>query len=104
MSNNTVRWSNYEFTVYGPNTTWNDVAGLYIFAGLNANNQWVALYIGQTVSFQDRPGNHDRWDEAARLGATHVHAMVVPLQANRDAIEELLIGNHAPRLNTQHRR
>ena len=98
---NKVNWLTYEFDVYPPNTTWNDVPGIYIFAGLNAAGRWRAYYIGQAKSFKDRLSNHDQWDAAVRLGATHIHARVVQQQADRDRIEAELIGAYQPTLNVQ---
>ena len=89
-----------EFTVYGSSTTWNKKAGLYIFTYLTQQG-WTPVYVGQTDDFSARLPNHERWDEAVRLGATHVHAVVVPLQANRDLWERMLIRNLQPRLNDQ---
>jgi hypothetical protein len=96
---NTVSWLNYLFTVYDPNTSWNDVGGIYIFSGLNQNRLWVAHYIGQTNSFKNRLSNHDQWYPAVRLGATHVHAMGALLLASLDTIEEQLIRAYQPSLN-----
>lgn len=81
--------------------TWNNVAGLYIFTGLNAQNLWVPLYIGQTDSFAERFANHERWKEAQSLGATHVHAKGIGKKADRDSIEGILIEQFQPRLNVQ---
>ena len=100
---NTATWLGYEFTVYNRfGTTWNNVAGIYIFTAI-VGSQWKAYYIGQCDSFQNRFRTHERWDEAARLGATHVHARVVPLAANRDALESSLIQACQPPLNTHFR-
>jgi excinuclease UvrABC nuclease subunit len=97
-----TKWLTYEFEVYDPKTvTWNDVAGIYIFAGITPQYQWRAFYIGQAKSFQDRIPNHENWPAAVRLGATHVHVMVVPQVANRDRIEAELIGAYQPALNVQ---
>lgn len=82
----TANWNGYDFEIYDPNTSWNDVPGVYIFAGLAQNGRWTALYIGICDSFKDRHLNHERWVEAARLGATHVHARVERLAANADSI------------------
>lgn len=98
---NTVNWLTYCFTVYSTETTWNNIGGLYIFCGLNSQNRWVPYYIGQTDSFQNRLPSHDRWEEARRLGATHVHAMVERQEANRLAIEKELIQAFQPKLNQQ---
>jgi excinuclease UvrABC nuclease subunit len=98
---NRVTWLDYEFGVYEPTVTWSEKSGIYIFAGINQEGRWVGLYIGQALSFKNRLANHDQWNAAARLGASHVHARVVELQANRDAIELQLIRAFQPRLNTQ---
>lgn len=96
-----VTWLDHEFSVHQHGENWNAVAGLYIFSGLNSERLWVPYYIGQAESFDTRLPTHERWQEAARLGATHVHAMVVPLQANRDSIEKALIQAYQPPLNVQ---
>ena len=97
-----VKWLAYGFTVYDPrNTTWNDVGGIYIFAGITNLYQWRAFYIGQAKSFRDRLPNHENWNSAVRLGATHVHVMVVPQAASRDLIEAQLIEAYQPTLNVQ---
>ena len=89
-----VTWGDHEFKVYGHNALWNDVAGIYIFCGLNSQRQWVAIYIGQTDTFRTRIPPHEQWTPAMRLGATHVHAMVVSQAAMRDRIERLLIATY----------
>jgi excinuclease UvrABC nuclease subunit len=101
MMSQTVTWLSHGFTVYAHGTSWNDDAGVYIFAGLNSQNQWVALYVGQADNFRNRIPQHEQWTRAVRLGATHVHAMVVPLAGNRDKLEEELIQAFQPQLNTQ---
>ena len=56
----------HEFSILDPNEiTWNDVCGIYIFAGMNGDGStWTAEYIGHTNSFKNRFGNgmneHDR--------------------------------------------
>ena len=99
----TVKWLDYEFQVYGPNTDWNEVAGLYIFAGLNSEGRWVALYIGSTESLAERLPTHENWQEAVRLGATHIHARGEQHKETRLALEQELIQAYQPRLNVQHR-
>lgn len=101
--NNKVTWLGYEFTVYATNTTWNPVPGVYMFCGLNARNQWITLYVGQAESLAVRLPTHERWPEAVRLGATHIHALVERRAANRDIIEKALIQAYQPRLNVLHR-
>jgi len=90
-----------EFTIYSSNKDWTNASGLYIFSYLKGNN-WYAVYVGQTDDFSSRLPNHDRLDEAVRKGATHIHAVVVPLQSNRNKWEKMLIQHLQPPLNTQH--
>jgi hypothetical protein len=92
----------YTFTVFTENTTWNDVGGIYIFAGVTPQNVWSPKYIGQTNSFKARFCNHDQLAPAGRIGATHIHAMVVKDEATRLLVEEALIRSYNPPLNTHH--
>ena len=101
-----VTWSigngkTLRFNVYDLETNWYDVPGLYIFC-YQTMNSWPALYIGQTDNFQKRFANHERLPEAIRRGATHIHALTVNEQANRDAWERTLITIYQPAMNTQH--
>lgn len=98
-----VNWLNYEFQVCDPSGDWNEVAGLYIFAGLNSVGRWMAFYIGSTESLAERLPNHPMWPVAIQLGATHIHAKVEPNVLIRLAQERELIRSYQPRLNVQHR-
>lgn len=88
------------FYVYEYDTTWNEEAGLYIFA-YQTQQSWTALYVGQTDNFSNRLPNHERWEEAVQLGATHVHTVVVSLQTDRDQLEKRLIQVLQPEMNEQ---
>lgn len=102
MSILTVKWMDYDFTVFQPNaTTWNDIPGIYIFAKESQPGIWHALYIGQTTSFAERLHRHPRWPRAASLGATHVHALPIPEAAARMRLERALIRFARPALNHQ---
>ncbi len=96
-----VTWLTHEFSVHEHGANWNAAAGIYMFCGINQQNQWFPLYIGQASSLAERVPNHERWQEAVRLGATHVHAKAVSQQATRDQIEAALILAYQPRLNDQ---
>ena len=97
----TVTWSSYSFTICENSLQWNNVAGIYIFAGINSANQTIAYYVGQADSFRDRMSSHEKWELAQRLGATEIHALVVPEKAERDRIEAELIRMYKPVLNVQ---
>jgi len=90
-----------EFTVYDRNQGWNKVAGLYIFSFQDKDGIWQALYVGQTDDFSSRLPSHEKLHEAVQNGATHLHALVVPLAANRDKWEKMLIQYLQPRMNVQ---
>ena len=96
----TVAWGGYDFYVYDPTRTrWRDVGGVYIFAGVNASNVWEPFYIGRTNSLKDRLSDHERWDEARALGATHIHTRVERAASRRKALEEHLLDGFGPPLN-----
>ena len=96
----TCDWDGTEFSIH-ENPKWNNVAGVYIFAGKNEEGLWVALYIGQASSLAERLANHEQWQEAQRLGATHVHAKSVSDDWERERLERDLIQSFQPRLNVQ---
>lgn len=102
----TVEWLNGQHfeVVTGPpsSVTWSDVPGAYIFAGLNTQRLWLPVYVGQTASLAGRLPTHERWQEAARLGATHIHAKVVQHPDSRTRFEVALIQKYAPPLNKQY--
>jgi excinuclease UvrABC nuclease subunit len=100
MSKIKVNWQNHIFEVHDHGANWADVAGIYIFAGINHLKRWVPLYIGKAESFRNRLPSHERWAEAKKLGATHVHAMALSRDADRSSIEEQLIKLFKPKLNT----
>ena len=105
----TVHWLSAEgirfnFGVYRPNSTWPHGAGLYMFCSWDAaRSLHIPEYIGQCDSFPSRLCAHERWDEAARKGATSVLLTSVPLQADRNRYEQILIKQLQPALNTQHK-
>ena len=84
------------------NIGWAAVAGVYIFVRVNAQGNYVPLYVGQTTSFAARLPGHERWAEAVRLGATQVHAKVVQDANQRTRLEVALIRRFNPVLNKQH--
>jgi hypothetical protein len=91
------------FEVHSKDAAWNAVGGIYMMCGVALNGTWDPKYIGKADSFKDRLCSHDKWDPATILGATHVHALVVPQSAERDRIEKMLIEHFNPPLNVQHR-
>jgi excinuclease UvrABC nuclease subunit len=100
MDTKKVKWLNYEFEVVLMSGDWLEVAGIYIFTGVK-DGLWRPYYIGQADNFKNRMASHTKWEEARKMGATHVHAMVVPQQAMRDTIEKEMIQRFQPPINIQ---
>lgn len=101
MTDQTRVWwlSRHEFYVYPASSDrWNEVGGLYIFARLDPGG-WVPLYVGQTENFRNRLSHHDRWQEATRRGATHIHARTEVDREERVRIERDLIQAYQPLMN-----
>lgn len=78
-------------------------AGNYMFVK-PVSNGWVPIYVGIADDLQGRIPGHERWKEAAELGATKVMAHTQANRAKREAEEKALIKHWDPPLNTQHRR
>ena len=101
----TVSWKGHEFSVYQRGTDWNEVASLYIFAGLLKDDQgkpvWHPFYVGRCKTFSGYIPTHRKWSEAELLGATHVHAITVKDAERRAEIERDLIQSYQPPLNIQ---
>ena len=109
MANPECIWLNRRFRIRRASSEarWPAGGGLYVFAGKvrspGATSQWRAVYVGKCRDFDTRLPSHDRWPEAERHGATHVHLLVVHSPAERDRLEEQLIRKYQPLLNDQHR-
>jgi hypothetical protein len=87
------------FSFYG---NWNKVGGLYAFAYFDpVLNRWPILYIGKAKCLHTRMNNHERWQEAVDLGATHVLACVLGPESVREVWERELTEHYCPVLNKQ---
>ena len=81
-----------------------EVGGNYAFVAQLPNGRFRPLYFGESSNLRHRMPNHEVWEKAVSLGATH--AMAHATQAGdeaRLAEERDLIANYNPALNTQHR-
>jgi hypothetical protein len=83
------------------------MGGLYMFCGENSGllsgTFTTVYYIGQTNDLTERLSNHERWQEAADLGATDVLIAPIGIQSHRDIIERELISRINPALNEKFR-
>jgi hypothetical protein len=91
----------FSFKAYNYHGQWKyNEGGLYIFAKYNhLGHRWLFFYIGKTNSFGSRLNNHPRWDEAVRLGADIVLAIVINHDNIRSELEKELIQRYQPCLN-----
>lgn len=79
-------------------TAWPDCPGVYVFLDSTPWHERY-LYVGQTESFSERLPCHDRWEDAARLGANRISILAVSDPFERTEIEHLLIEQLQPPLN-----
>lgn len=94
----------YTYQILNHPITWHDVPANYMFASLGVGGRWTVYYIGQCDSAQCRLTNHERWEEARKLGATHILShLSAPDEGVRKKEEQDLILSHDPPLNTHHR-
>lgn len=91
----------YIFTVYASNSGWNPVGGVYLFARPSTlrSGTWDVFYIGRTDNFSKRLPNHERLNEASRMGATHIAAVVISTESEREQVEREMIQQIRPPLN-----
>lgn len=94
-------WLHWDFEVFdvSRDIKWHDLAGVYVMAHRIALGSWRAVYIGSTTSFAFRLPGHEKWRDAARLGATHIHARVEKFAPQREHCERELIRQFRPPLN-----
>jgi hypothetical protein len=79
-------------------------AGNYAFVQQLQNGNFMPLYFGVAEDLKARVPGHERWDEAIKLGATHIMAHTTPAgEEARLAEERDLIQYWNPPLNTHHR-
>lgn len=102
--NKTIKWpglsgKDYVYQIYPIDTSFNDVAGNYIFAKESSPGKWVSVYIGQTSSFKDRFVNHHKQNCINRHGATHIHAHTNTVEAARLSEERDLVNRWQPTCN-----
>jgi hypothetical protein len=73
---------------------------LYAFARPGPGPRgWTPLFLSRTGNLADRLDGHERWEEARRLGATHILALFEPDREARGAAETDLIEALRPALN-----
>ncbi len=92
----------FNFHVNAPNDSWYDKPGIYVFCVKNIWGGFGALYVGQAKSFRDRFASHEKWNDAISNGMSHVLGIEIPQQQERDRLEQILIEDLTPPMNTHH--
>ncbi len=109
MSTDVIDWpgksgNSYRYWFSAFTDTFKDEGGNYMFVKQIPNGNYLPVYIGQADSLRKRLSNHERFDEAKRLGATIVMTHTTPAgEAARLAEEADLIAYWQSALNTHHR-
>jgi hypothetical protein len=92
----------YTYHVYPFGTALKAEPGNYIYARLNAQNQWVPLYIGETDDLESRVATHEKRECVRRNGVTHIHAHLTPGGRSQRLAEETdLRSNFSTSCNNQ---
>ena len=89
----------YTYYVYSWPVNFKDKRGAnYLFCKI-VDNEWGAIYIGETGDLSDRFDSHHAMSCIRREGATHIHAHLNSNESNRLDEEANLIENHYPPCN-----
>jgi hypothetical protein len=75
----------HRFVAAPPEADFTPAPAVYAFAKPNGR-QWIPVFISRTANMAARMDRHPQWQEARRLGATHV---LVHRRGERDAREEV---------------
>jgi hypothetical protein len=95
----------YVYWIHRIGTYFNDEPGNYIYAREAEPGGWEALYIGHTVSLQNRLAGPEKEACTKHHGATHVHVHTNRAGEARRAVEEDdLIAKWRPVCNDQDRK
>lgn len=97
-----VSWRSYDFQVFEHEHRWEieNKGGIYIFAGMNDQaGLWQAYYVGETGDLAHRIPRHEQWEEAKKLGATHVHVFFEEHGTSRLIIRNELVRSLRPTVN-----
>ncbi len=90
----------YRYNIYPLDAEFRPLPGLYIYAKLLADGDWVPIYISQTRDLHQRLEGHVRLSDARANGATHLHAHYSDVgQGTRCAEESDLIHRWQPVCN-----
>lgn len=94
----------YRFSALRPDGAFPSGPAVYAFArpgsgaGYGGRN-WTPVFMSRTANLAVRMAGHERWDEARRLGATHVMILSFQERNEREAAEHDLVQALRPLMN-----
>ena len=94
----------YRFTALRPDADFPSGPAVYAFArpgsgaGYGCRN-WTPVFMSRTANLAVRMSGHERWNEARRLGATHVMILAFNERSEREAAEHDLVEAMRPVMN-----
>jgi hypothetical protein len=89
----------HRFSAFAPNAPMPAGPAVYAFARRGNGGGWITLFLSRTANLAQRMGRHELWDEARRLGATHILIHQRHERDAREAVEADLLAALRPLLN-----
>lgn len=90
----------HKFSAHRPDETFPVASAVYAFARPGFGGKgWVIVFLSRTANLAARLANHERWQEARLLGATHILVHQRDERDVREYVEADLLGSLKPVLN-----
>ena len=90
----------YGYWIHRIGTSFNEVAGNFIYAKKAGPDEWIPIAIGQTTNLNDCTGDQAKYECARQNGATHIHIHTTRGgESLRLAVERDLISKWTPPCN-----
>jgi hypothetical protein len=90
----------HRFSAVAPGAAFPGTPAVYAFARPGQGGRgWVPVFVSRTANLAKRMAAHEIWEEARRLGATHVLIHQRDARDAREAVEADLLASLRPVLN-----
>jgi hypothetical protein len=90
----------HRFTAVSPSADFGGVPAVYAFARPGPGGRgWTPLFVSRTANLAKRLTRHEVWEDAQRMGATHVLVHQRGARDAREAVEADLLASLRPVLN-----
>lgn len=91
----------HRFSLHRPNGKFPARAAVYAFVRpVQGAAAWAPVFLSRTANLSARMERHERWEEARRLGATHILVHQREERDVREFVEADLLATLKPVLNT----